>query len=123
MALRVLHTLRNDINELLYNGTIEEENTRIVVEVARELNDANMRWAINEYDKRRRDENTFFESLLEDYVVTDEAIAKVRMLAEQSPDLLTHAEKQQIRTYNEYMNNLMKRYKLWNEQKGFCIYT
>lgn len=123
MALRVLHTLRNDINELLYNGTIEEENTRIVVEVARELNDANMRWAINEYDKRRRDENTFFASLLEDYVVTDEAIAKVRMLAEQSPDLLTHAEKQQIRTYNEYMSNLMKRYKLWNEQKGFCIYT
>ncbi len=123
MALRVLHTLRNDINDLLYNGTIEEEDTRIVVEVARELNDANMRWAINEYDKRRRDENTFFASLLEDYVVTDEAIAKVRMLAEQSPDLLTHAEKQQIRTYNEYMSNLMKRYKLWNEQKGFCIYT
>ena len=123
MALRVLHTLRNDINDLLYNGTIEEEDTRIVVEVARELNDANMRWAINEYDKRRRDENTFFASLLEDYVVTDEAIAKVRMLAEQSPDLLTHAEKQQVRTYNEYMNNLMKRYKLWNEQKGFCIYT
>ena len=123
MALRILHTLRNDINDLLYNGTIEEEDTRIVVEVARELNDANMRWAINEYDKRRRDENTFFASLLEDYVVTDEAIAKVRMLAEQSPDLLTHAEKQQIRTYNEYMSNLMKRYKLWNEQKGFCIYT
>lgn len=123
MALRVLHTLRNDINTLLVNGTIDEEDTRIVVEVARELNDANMRWAINEYDKRRRDENTFFESLLEDYVVTDEAIAKVRMLAEQSPDLLTHAEKQQVRTYNEYMSNLMKRYKLWNEQKGFCIYT
>ena len=123
MALRVLHTLRNDINTLLVNGTIDEEDARIVVEVARELNDANMRWAINEYDKRRRDENTFFESLLEDYVVTDEAIAKVRMLAEQSPDLLTHAEKQQVRTYNEYMSNLMKRYKLWNEQKGFCIYT
>lgn len=123
MALRVLHTLRNDINSLLINGTIDEEDTRIVVEVARELNDANMRWAINEYDKRRRDENTFFESLLKDYVVTDEAIAKVRMLTEQSPELLTHAELQEVRSYGDYMSNLMKRYKLWHEQKGFCIYT
>ena len=123
MALRVLHTLRNDINSLLINGTIDEEDTRIVVEVARELNDANMRWAINEYDKRRRDENTFFASLIKDYVVTDEAIAKVRMLTEQSPELLTHAELQEVRSYGDYMSNLMKRYKLWNEQKGFCIYT
>lgn len=123
MALRVLHTLRNDINSLLINGTIDEEDTRIVVEVARELNDANMRWAINEYGKRRRDENTFFESLLKDYVVTDEAIAKVRMLTEQSPELLTHAELQEVRSYGDYMSNLMKRYKLWHEQKGFCIYT
>ena len=122
MALRVLHTLRNDINSLLINGTIDEEDTRIVVEVARELNDANMRWAINEYDKRRRDENTFFASLIKDYVVTDEAIAKVRMLAEQSPDLQSHTEEQQERSYSKYMDNLMNQYKKWNKE-GYCIYT
>lgn len=120
MALRVLHTLRNDINSLLINGTIDEEDTRIVVEVARELNDANMRWAINEYDKRRRDENTFFANLIEDY--TDEAIAKVRMLAEQSPDLQSHTEEQQERSYSKYMDNLMNQYKKWNKE-GYCIYT
>ena len=120
MALRVLHTLRNDINSLLINGTIDEEDTQIVVEVARELNDANMRWAINEYDKRRRDENTFFANLIEDY--TDEAIAKVRMLAEQSPDLQSHTEEQQERSYSKYMDNLMNQYKKWNKE-GYCIYT
>lgn len=60
MAMRVLHILRNQINPLLTNGIIDE-NTRMVVETARELNDANMRWAINEYQKEREIENKEYE--------------------------------------------------------------
>ena len=63
MAMRVLHILRKQINTLLINGTIDED-TRMVVETARELNDANMRWAIAEYQKTREKENDEFKKAI-----------------------------------------------------------
>ena len=42
MAMRTLHQLRNLINYFIKEGLVEED-TRIVVETARDLNDANMR--------------------------------------------------------------------------------
>ena len=56
MAMRVLHTLRKQVNTLLKakdeNGNaLIDEDTRVVVETTRELNDANMRWAIDAYQR------------------------------------------------------------------------
>ena len=59
MAMRTLFELRKLTNYLIITGQIEQE-TRVVVEVARELNDANMRWAIEHYQNRRREENKEF---------------------------------------------------------------
>ena len=50
MAMRVLHQLRRQINQLLATHVIDTD-TQIVVETAREFNDANWRKAITEYQK------------------------------------------------------------------------
>lgn len=93
MAMRTLHELRKLVNHLLLEGVINED-TRVVVETARDLNDANMRWAINEYQKQREAENKEFEkaiiSLLGDQEFigianqnNQEDIEKVRLLVDQ----------------------------------------
>ena len=64
MAMRVLHVLRKQINELLKASLINGEETRIVVETARELNDANMRWAIETYQREREAENKEYEAAI-----------------------------------------------------------
>lgn len=63
MAMRTLFELRKLLNYLLRKGEIDEE-TRIVVEVARELNDANKRWAIEAYQRQREVENKEFEAAI-----------------------------------------------------------
>ena len=59
MAMRTLHELQKLTNYLVKKGDIDE-STRIVVEVARELNDANKRWAIEAYQRQRQIENKEF---------------------------------------------------------------
>ena len=54
--MRALHELRKLINYLIEINQIDSD-TRIVVEVARELNDANKRWAIETWQRQREAEN------------------------------------------------------------------
>lgn len=73
MAMRVLHTLRKQINALLKEkdkdgNALIDEDTRVVVETARELNDANMRWAIREYQEEKKKENDEFETAIKELV-------------------------------------------------------
>lgn len=70
MAMRVLHTLRKQVNALLKDGLIDEE-TRIVVETAKELNDANMRWAIKKYQELREEENKEYETAISELLKDD----------------------------------------------------
>lgn len=63
------------------------------METARELNDANMRWAIGEYDNIREKENKAIikaikEIRKDDSEVGDSILEKARLLIEQSPDYL-----------------------------------
>ena len=73
MAMRVLHTLRIQLNKLLkekdkYGNALIDEDTRVVVETARELNDANMRWAISEYQEKEKRENEEFETVIKELI-------------------------------------------------------
>ena len=63
MAMRTLHQLRKLINYFIKEGIIEED-TRIVVETARELNDANMRRALKEYQNIRETETLLSGEIL-----------------------------------------------------------
>ena len=137
MAMRTLHELRKAINHLLKEGTITED-TRIVVETARDLNDANMRWAIDYYQREREKENKEFEAaireLYEDTIrtITNDEIDKARILIDQyeipEKGKIKIAEDQQklkkklVEKAKKYGKDVTK-YRLWLEQGCRCIYT
>lgn len=98
MAMRALHQLRKLVNELISEGAIDED-TVINIELARELNDANKRKAIQKWQKQLEAER--------------EANAKEII------KLYKDATGREIAP-NE--NDLLK-FKFWKEQEGRCIYT
>ena len=131
MAMRVLHTLRKQVNALLRNGLIDEE-TRIVVETARELNDANMRWAIEAYQREREAENKEYEKLIREFHpkrdIKNEDIDQVRLLCEQHdiPEKGESSEKKEKTKENNKVPTYKKditKYRLWLEQGCRCLYT
>lgn len=145
MAMRTLYELRKLLNYLVKTGQIDED-TRIVVETARELNDANKRWAIEAYQRQKQAENSEFadaiRGLIENKGVENpphpenlEVIDKVRLWYEQV------AQAQYIKGKDEYGQNIwsnqstvlfqnllqaktvIDKYRLWKEQNCTCIYT
>ena len=56
MALKTMHKMKKLINHLIETGKIDKE-TRIVIEIARELNDANKRKAIERWQREREKQN------------------------------------------------------------------
>ncbi len=152
MAMRVLHILRGQINQLLKDGTIDED-TRMVVETARELNDANMRWAIEAYQREREKENDEYAKAIEELINDSELkaspksegnIDKLRLWLELANlDIVSKLDskgkplaktEQGWKTYGYTTSKLMfdiikckqdavKKYRLWKEQNFQCIYT
>lgn len=138
MAMKVLHQLRRLVNGLIQKGLIDED-TRIVVETARELNDANMRWAIEEYDRKREEENNIIIEAIkkirkDDNEVSDTVLEKARLLLEQSPDYLSYikekedaaankSNKDKKEDKNKQKKKDIKNYSSWLEKGIKCIYT
>lgn len=125
MAMRTMHELKKLLNYLLQTGDIDED-TKVVVEMARELNDANRRWAIQTYQKRREDQNIEFAKAIiglakEKYPNLNENdadnIDKVRLWWEQ----LENGEEiyKQVKALKEDV----QKYRLWREQECRCMYT
>ncbi|MFZ4414304.1 MAG: type II CRISPR RNA-guided endonuclease Cas9 [Bacteroidales bacterium] len=143
MAMRTLHELRKLINYLIKTGQIDEE-TRIVVETARELNDANKRWAIEAYQKQREAENNEFKAALKELLnngtntnpENSEYIDKVRLWYEQlennNPIQKGKGEYAQQKWENSTTELIqesyakktdIEKYRLWKEQQCVCMYT
>ena len=98
MAMRALFRLRILLNKLLRDGKIDS-NTKIRIEFARALNDANMRKAIEDYQSERETENRkFAEAIREQY------------RKETGLDI-------------EPSDDDILKYHLWEEQKHICLYT
>jgi len=98
MALRALFRLRALINRLLDEGAIDTE-TKIHIEFARGLNDANKRKAIEDYQRelaKQREE--------------DRKKIKAEFVREYGKD------------YDPTEDDLLK-YRLWEEQDHICLYT
>lgn len=136
MAYKTLYKLRDVINYLIETGKIDED-TRIVVEIARELNDSNKRWSIEKYQKDREIENRDFANAIAELIKDPEfnGIAdpesnkdneKFRLWLEQTENL--------EETINEIQNidkdkklsvsqKDIQKYRLWKEQNCVCIYT
>lgn len=138
MAMKVLHQLRRLVNGLIQKGLIDED-TRIVIETARELNDANMRWAIGEYSRKREEENNIIIEAIkkirkDDNEVSDTVLEKARLLLEQSPDYLSYikekedaaankSNKDKKEDKNKQKKKDIKKYSSWLEKGIKCIYT
>lgn len=121
VALRALYILRNTINELLAKGIIDE-NTRVVVETARDMNDANWRWAIENYQKARNEENRAIAEVIKEFrpQYNDADIAKGRLLFEQN---IVELDSPRQKTKAERFTIDFQKYKLWQEQRFICIYS
>lgn len=98
MAMRALFRLRDLINTLLREGRIDRD-TKIRIEFARGLNDANRRKAIEQYQRERKDENQKY----------DEEIRR-QYVAETGCEI-TPSEDEVLK------------YRLWEEQQHVCPYT
>lgn len=125
MAMRTLHELRHLLNYLLRIGKIDKE-TKIVVEMARELNDANKRWAIQTYQRYREEENIEFAKAIVGVVKEKypnlnendiENINQVRLWWEQIDN------NEEIYKQIKELKEDVQKYRLWKEQECVCMYT
>lgn len=98
MAMRSLHELRKVVNQLLRNGTIDE-NTEVHIEYARELNDANKRKAISAWNKDRE-----------------------KKRAKYAEDIIRLYKEQTGKTITPTPDDILK-FELWEEQNHICLYT
>lgn len=98
MALKTLHKLKQLMNYLLETGKIDED-TRVVVEIARELNDANRRRAIEKWQREREKQNDEYKKKISEIVIEC--------------------------NLNLDINNkeTVEKYRLWIEQNHTCLYT
>ena len=92
MAMRSLHQLRKVINALLRDGTIDSQ-TEVHIEYARELNDANKRKAIAQWNKERENQRKKYAEEIcklykqecgKDIVPTDDDVVKFQLWEEQN---------------------------------------
>jgi CRISPR-associated endonuclease Csn1 len=145
MFNKAMSILRKLINELIIQKYTDEndvtqsyidENTEVIIEVARELNDNNKRIAIEKYQRERRDEREKIRMFLNEFkennaefssIDTEEKIPVFEMWEEQTfqetiderGNIITNHNPEEIRKEKD----AIKRYQLWIEQKGQCMYT
>jgi len=98
MALKTLYKLKYLLNYLLQTNQIDE-NTKVVVEIARELNNANQRKAIERWQTQRERENQSYREIIEEINVECQTNLDIN---------------------NE---NLIHKIRLWEEQNHQCLYT
>ncbi|REC50177.1 type II CRISPR RNA-guided endonuclease Cas9 [Chryseobacterium pennipullorum] len=98
MALKSLYKLKNLVNYLLQERKIDED-TKVVVEIARELNDKNRRKAIEIWQKEKEKENDSYRKEIREY---RDLFSNIALIDE---------------------NILIRKLRLWHEQNKICIYT
>ncbi len=98
MALKTLHKLKRLINYLIATGKIDTD-TRVVVEIARELNDANKRKAIERWQRQHEKENDTYKKRIDEI----------------NEGCKTNFDRED--------KNLIDKIRLWEEQNKICIYT
>ncbi len=133
MFNKSMSILRRLINELIKEGIIDNE-TEIVVEVARELNDNNKRIAIERYQNERKNNRDKYREFLTEFKTrensglnVEESIPTLELWTEQIFEESIDDNGEKINNNNRLEilreKDAIKRYELWTEQKGQCMYT
>ena len=128
MFNKSMSILRRLVNELILQGDIDSD-TEVVVEVARELNDNNKRAAIERYQNERRTKREEIKKFLEEFKRSEgrafdvnERIRDFELWSEQIFENTTDNTGQKAKEILRE-KDAVKRYSLWMEQKGQCMYT
>lgn len=136
MFNKSLCILRKLLNELIKTNEIDER-TEVVIEVARELNDNNKRLAIERYQREREGNRILYRKFLEEYknskeinINIDERVKDFELWNEQNMNKIRIRDENSgkekeipLRDYILKQKDDLKRYELWVEQKGVCMYT
>lgn len=136
MAYKTLYRLKDVINYLIEKDIIDNE-TRIVVEIARELNDSNKRWAIEKYQRDREAENIEFTNAISELIKDPDfkGIAnpdsssdsnKFRLWTEQtenSEEIFKEIQNINKDKQSSVSQKDIRKYRLWKEQNCRCMYT
>lgn len=133
MFNKAMSVLRKLVNQLIIEEKIDKD-TEVVVEIARDLNDNNKRIAIERYQKQRESKRNKIREFLKEYKTmekptlnVEESIYQFELWDEQvfqeTNDEKGNSQKNLDRKDILKENNAIKRYELWMEQKGQCMYT
>lgn len=133
MFNKAMAVLRKLVNQLIIDGKIDKE-TEIIVEIARELNDNNKRIAIERYQKQREAKRKKIREFLEEYKTKEKSTLNIEenihqfelwdeQVFEETEDYNGNIQKNRNRKEILNEKSAVKRYELWMEQKGQCMYT
>lgn len=119
MAMRTMYQLKKLVNYLLQVGKIDEE-TKIVIEMARELNDANKRKAIEYWQKDREKENEEYAAtiteMLNGKTLSDDDYNKFRAAVEQL--IVKEFSENDKNKYNDFIETFLIKKNKRNKDKS-----
>jgi|GEM_PF-3551423 len=132
-AMRVLHQCRKLINFLLAEGHLDR-NCKVVVEMARELNDSNQRAAIEEWQRRQERERQNIRQFIVEHLgrtnPDEDLLERYRLWLEQiplaaGPDTRSFLDKALMGSElgKRKSDDLVQKMQLWREQNGICLYS
>ncbi len=119
MAMRALHQLRKLINELIKQDVIDA-TTKVNIEMARDLKNANERKALQSWQRDRENKRKEYAERIKEYFTkegknvepSETDILKYQLWVEQiTPTQLKESIQAKLK------------YQLWEEQKHICLYT
>lgn len=133
MFNKSMSIVRKLLNKLIINGDIDQD-TEVVIELARELNDNNKRIAIEKYQKERANNREKIRRFLQQYKTeenqslnVEDNISIFELWSEQIFEETEDENKNIVKNENRITilkeKEDVKRYELWMEQKGQCIYS
>lgn len=131
-AMRCLHEVKKLINYLLREGIIRDpEETRVVIEMGRELNEMNKRRAIKQWQEWQEQENTTIREFISEHLKLrnpgEDQIKRIKLWLEQTALAEGEEERRQLDKkllgLKKSSDTLITMMKLWKEQKGICLYS
>lgn len=120
MAMRALYQLRKLVNTLILEGTINE-HTKVNIELARQLNDANKRKAIEKWQKDRRDLYDLYEKKIRELYKLETG-KELKSVSDNDIEKFSYALEQRKDNIIVSKDDVVK-YTLWEEQNHICLYT
>ncbi|MCF6214419.1 MAG: type II CRISPR RNA-guided endonuclease Cas9 [Flavobacteriaceae bacterium] len=120
MAMKALHQLKKLINALIIEGQIDE-NTKINIELSRQLNDANKRKAIEKWQNDKKELYQEYKKKIKE-LYKKETGDELKEVTNSDIEKFTYALEQREDGKIVSKEDILK-YTLWKEQNHICIYT